>query len=181
MEAISLRGNGWKKFFALTLVWMATALLAPAQTLTTLHSFSFDGGALPDFATPTQGRDGNIYATTSVGGSTIDVCLCGTAFKITPQGALTSVSFDATDGAIPDAGLVLGLDRLLYGTAFFGGASGDGEVFRLGPQTRALTVLHSFTGSNGASPEGPLTLGPAESITELPAPAEPTTSGRCSA
>jgi NAD(P)-dependent dehydrogenase (short-subunit alcohol dehydrogenase family) len=38
---------------------MATALLAPAQTLTTLHNFSFDDAALPDSATPTQGRDGN--------------------------------------------------------------------------------------------------------------------------
>ena len=82
-----LRGNGWKKFFALTLVWMATALLAPAQTLTTLHSFGFFGdGALPNFATPTQGRDGDIYGTTSLGGSKIVGCFCGTAFKISPQG-----------------------------------------------------------------------------------------------
>ena len=51
-----LRGNGWKKFFALTLVWMATALLAPAQTLTTLHSFDLNDGALPEFVTPAQGR-----------------------------------------------------------------------------------------------------------------------------
>jgi hypothetical protein len=29
----------------------------PTQTLTTLHSFSFSDGALPDFTTPTQGRE----------------------------------------------------------------------------------------------------------------------------
>src|SRR5713226_1085742 len=156
-----LRGSGWKKVFALTLVWMATALLASAQTLTTLHSFTFGDGALPQFATPTQGRDGNAYATTSVGGLSTTCGLgCGTTFKITSQGALTSFSFDGTDGAISDAGLVLGRDGLFYGTTSSAGASGNGDVFRLNPQTGALTVLHSFAGSDGASPEAPLTLGP---------------------
>ena len=155
-----LRGNGWKKCFALTLLWMATALVASAQTITTLHSFTFDDGANPNLATPTQGGDGNIYATTSIGGSNTVGCFCGTAFKITPQGTLTSFSFDGTDGAIPDAGLVLGRNGLLYGTTSSGGASGNGEVFRLNSQTGVLTVLHPFAGSDGASPEAPLTLGP---------------------
>src|SRR6266403_1453185 len=114
------RGNGWKKFFALTLVLMATALVASAQTITTLHSFTFDDGANPNLTTPTQGGD----------------------------------------GAIPDAGFLLGRNGLLYGTTSSGGASGNGEVFHLNSQTGALTVLHSFAGSDGASPEAPLTLGP---------------------
>ena len=163
MESISLRGNGWKKFFALTLVWMATALLAPAQTVTTLHSFNLNDGALPEFVTPAQGRDGDIYGTTFFGGSsTACGAGCGTVFKVTPQGALTSVSFgvDGTEGAGPNAGLVLGPDGLLYGTTSSGGASGNGEVFSLNPKTRAITVLHSFNGSDGASPDAPLTLGP---------------------
>src|SRR5229473_2718008 len=155
-----LRGNGWKKFFTLTLVLMATALVASAQTITTLHSFTFDDGANPNLTTPTQGGDGNIYATTSIGGSKTIGCFCGTAFKITPQGTLTSFSFDGTDGAIPDAGFLLGRNGLLYGTTSSGGASGNGEVFHLNSQTGALTVLHSFAGSDGASPEAPLTLGP---------------------
>ena len=154
------RGNGWKKFFALTLVLMATALVASAQTITTLHSFTFDDGANPNLVTPTQGGDGNIYATTSIGGSKTVKCFCGTTFKMTPQGALTSVSFDGADGAIPDAGFLLGRNGLLYGTTSSGGASGNGEVFRLNSQTGVLTVLHSFAGSDGASPEAPLTLGP---------------------
>src|SRR6266849_2073494 len=154
------RGNGWKKFFALTLVLMATALVASAQTITTLHSFTFDDGANPNLVTPTQGGDGNIYATTSIGGSKTIGCFCGTAFKITPQGTLTSFSLDGTDGAIPDAGFLLGRNGLLYGTTSTGGASGNGEVFRLNSQTGAVTVLHSFAGSDGASSEAPLTLGP---------------------
>src|SRR5258707_5922390 len=139
---------------------MTTALLASAQTITTLHSFTFDDGANPSVVTPTQGDDGNIYATTSIGGSKTTGCFCGTAFKITPQGTLTSFSFDGTDGAIPDAGFLLGRNGLLYGTTSTGGASGSGEVFRLNSQTGAVTVLHSFAGSDGASPEAPLTLGP---------------------
>src|SRR3989449_5577347 len=155
-----LPGNGWKKCFALTLVLMATALVASAQTITTLHSFTFDDGANPNLVTPTQGGDGNIYATTSIGGSKTVKCFCGTTFKMTPQEALTSVSFDGADGAIPDAGFLLGRNGLLYGTTSSAGASGNGDVFRLNPQTGALTVLHSFAGSDGASPEAPLTLGP---------------------
>ena len=125
-----LRGNGYKKFFALMLVWMATALLASAQTLTTVHSFSFDDGAIPQFVSPAQGRDGNIYGTTPDGGSSTGCGLgCGTTFKVTPQGTLTSFSFDGTDGAIADAGLVLGRDGRLYGTTSSGGDSGNGEVF----------------------------------------------------
>ena len=130
-----LPGNGWKKCFALTLLWMATALVASAQTITTLHSFTFDDGANPNLATPTQGGDGNIYATTSIGGSKTTGCFCGTAFKITPEGTLTSFSFDGADGAIPDAGFLLGRNGLLYGTTSSGGASGNGEVFRLNSQT----------------------------------------------
>ena len=128
MEEI-LRGNGWKKCFALALVMMATALVAPAQTVTTLHSFTLDDGANPNFATPTQGRDGNIYATTSIGGSNTIGCVCGTAFKLTPRGVLTSFSFDGTDGAVPDAGLVLGLNGLLYGATSTGAAQGREKYF----------------------------------------------------
>src|SRR5258706_12533377 len=154
------RGNGWKKFFALTLVLMATALVASAQTITTLHSFTFDDGANTNLVTPTQGRDDNIYATTSIGGSKTVKCFCRQAFKTPPQGTMTSFSLDGTNGAIPEAGFLLGRNGLLYGTTSTGGASGKGEVFRLNSQTGAVTVLHSFAGSDGASPEAPLTLGP---------------------
>jgi uncharacterized repeat protein (TIGR03803 family) len=159
MQTVSRCDSRWKRVFVLTLLSMASAFPASAQTLTTLHTFTFDDGAMPAFATPTQGRDGNIFATTSVGGSNNN-CLCGTVFNITPGGTLTSVGFEGADGAIPDAGLVLGNDGLLYGTASFGGASGNGEVFRWNGRKGTLTVLHSFSGSDGASPQTPLTLGP---------------------
>ena len=155
-----LLGNRWKRFFALTMVWMATSLVASAQTVTIVYSFDLTNGALPKFVSPTQGRDGAIYGTASVGG-TGDACgRCGTAFRFTPQGVVTSASFNGTNGATPEAGLVLGPNGLLYGTTDSGGTSENGGVFSLDPKTMALTVLHDFIGSDGAQPEAPLALGP---------------------
>src|SRR5260370_28871492 len=84
-----LPGNGWKKCFALTLLWMATALVASAQTITTLHSFTFDDGANPNLATPTQGGDGNIYATTSIRGRSTPPWFSTHDSQTTPHKTLT--------------------------------------------------------------------------------------------
>lgn len=149
--------------FRLASVWVATMAVAFAQTVTTLHSFTLGDGALPQFVTLAQGRDGNIYGTTAVGGtSTACGPGCGTVFRVTPQGTLTSVSFgvDGTEGANPEAGVAMSTDGLFYGTTSSGGASGNGEVFRFNPRTKQLLVLHSFAGSDGANPLGPMTLGP---------------------
>jgi len=92
----------------------------------------------------------------------------GQPFKITPQGTLTSFSLDGTDGAIPDAGFLLGRNGLLYGTTSTGGASGNGEVFSLNSQTGAVTVQHLLAGSDGAAQRRLLRWGQAESITGVP-------------
>ena len=100
-----------------------------------------------------QGANGNFYGTTSIGGANVTACAngaYGTVFEISPTGKLTTVySFCAqtncTDGAQPNAGLVLGNDGSLYGTTVRGGAAGGGEVFKITTKG-ALTVLHSFEG-----------------------------------
>lgn len=158
----SLRSIGRTKLFPCIFVWVAITLVASAQTVTTLHNFTLTDGALPQFVTLAQGRDGNIYGSTVIGGtSTACGPGCGTVFKVTPKGTLTSVSFGVggTEGANPESGLALGTNGFLYGTTNSGGASGNGEVFSLNPKTKVVTVLHSFTGSDGANPEGSLTLG----------------------
>ncbi len=131
--------------------------ITPTGTLTTLYSFcsrtncvdgAFPGGEL------VLGPDGNFYGTTAVGGSYNDPTLCqggpgcGTVFKITPTGTLTTLySFCAqancSDGALPVAGVVLATDGSFYGTTRYGGANGDGTVFKLAP-TGALVTLYSF-------------------------------------
>jgi len=67
-----------------------------------------------------------------------------------------------TDGAGPGAGLLMDASGTLFGTTTFGGNvnlsycndagyTGCGTVFELGAN-RAETVLHNFTGSDGANP-----------------------------
>lgn len=61
----------------------------------------------------------------------------------------TLYSFQGTlDGGQPMGGVVIGKDGALYGTTYFGGASGDGTVFELIPAKSApwkINVLHDFS------------------------------------
>jgi len=135
--------------------------------LTTLHNFC-DRELCADGTLPNAGLvltdDGSFYGTTTSGGTL--ACFptgCGTIFKITATGALSTihrfceVSPNCPDGANPYAGLVLASDGNLYGTTAGGGLKGGyGTVFRI---TRAgvLTTLHRFQNSNdGAYPFGGL-------------------------
>jgi uncharacterized repeat protein (TIGR03803 family) len=95
------------------------AISSSAQTFTTLHTFDVTDGAFP-FGTLVQGLDGNFYGTTAQGNGRNQCALgCGTVFKITPEGTLTTLhNFDKTDGAYPVAGLVLGTDGNFYGSTF---------------------------------------------------------------
>jgi uncharacterized repeat protein (TIGR03803 family) len=53
-------------------------------------------------------------------------------FKLGTNGTLTTlVSFDGTNGASPEAGLIQGADGNFYGTTTQGGTNGYGTVFRL--------------------------------------------------
>ncbi len=113
--------------------------ITPAGELTTLHSFDGVDGEYPDDAL-VQGTDGNLYGTTSEGGD-INNCPyigCGTAFKSTPAGTLTTLhnfcalGYPCPDGSSPRGGLVQARDGNFYGTTQAGGAFGEGTVFRLG-------------------------------------------------
>jgi uncharacterized repeat protein (TIGR03803 family) len=141
--------------------------ITAAGALTTLYSFcqqtNCTDGAWPA-ATLVQGSDGNFYGTTAGGGAN-DECnggtgpsTCGTAFKITAAGTLTTLySFcsakDCTDGVWPYAGLVQGSDGNFYGTTSAGGNDcdvglcepwdGAGTVFKITP-AGTLTTLHLF-------------------------------------
>jgi uncharacterized repeat protein (TIGR03803 family) len=98
---------------------------------TLLYSFA----GWPDGATPGAGlvRDasGNLYGTTVTGGSRKS----GTVFKVSGKGnetVLHSFKF-STDGAKPNAGLIIDGKGNLFGTTSAGGASGAGTVFELTP------------------------------------------------
>jgi len=100
--------------------------------LTTLHKFDGSDGKSPD-GTLVLGADGSFYGTTANGGSGGN-CMpgCGTVFRITASGNLTTLhSFgNGTEGDTPDAGLVQGTAGTFYGTTRYGGV-GSGSIYRL--------------------------------------------------
>jgi len=141
-ERSSLERHGSPAAICIVFLFCAAAVIvSPAQTLTTLASFNWSDGLHPQ-ASLIQGTDGNLYGTTSAGG-TSNNCgdySCGTVFKITPRGTLTMMhSFNNTnyDGAKPWAGLVQARDGNFYGTTSWG------TVFRITP-SGTLTTLYSF-------------------------------------
>jgi uncharacterized repeat protein (TIGR03803 family) len=121
-------------------------------TLTSLYSFTgANDGLNPNGLV--QGSDGNFYGTTFYGGSYSNGSgSFGTIFRITPNGALTTlyafgsvtnVSGQSVDGAHPNGALVHGIDGGFYGTTLAGGLADYGTVFRLTapPQPPQLTIL----------------------------------------
>src|SRR6266536_5263808 len=121
-----------------------------------LHEFPQQGsGPKGANAGLVLGTDGNFYGTTDEGGQNN----MGTVFKVTPDGALTTVfSFNTTNGSIPNS-LIEGSDGNFYGTTGYGGANddsdgqfnGNGTVFKITPGG-AFTSLCSFNGTNGSYP-----------------------------
>jgi uncharacterized repeat protein (TIGR03803 family) len=126
--------------------------LTNARGLKTLYTFTCDQnscvGAMPTGLT--LATDGDFYGTTWSGGT--DVCGCGTVFKMTRAGVLTTLhNFDATDGSLPAAGVTEGIDGNFYGITVYGGINNIGTIFRMTPGDK-LTTLHSFNGTDGAEP-----------------------------
>ena len=86
---------------------VATTIPLPAQVFTTLHSFDRSDGVFP-MAGLIQASDGNFYGTTKEGGTNCsEYGGCGTVFKITPSGTLTTLysfcpqGYPCPDGAYP--------------------------------------------------------------------------------
>lgn len=139
--------------------------------LTTLYSFcsktNCTDGMNPE-AGLVQASDGNFYGTTNQGG-TKTVCDggCGTVFRITPTGKLTTLhnfcsDANCADGANPVAGLIQATDGNLYGTTFGGGANNSGAIFKIS-LTGAFSTFYSFCAesncTDGGTPYAPLLQG----------------------
>jgi uncharacterized repeat protein (TIGR03803 family) len=104
--------------------------MTPAFQVSILYSFL--GSIYKDGRVPSgglaQATDGNLYGTTSEGGSA-DM---GTLFQISTSGTYKSLySFKTKAGKFPSSGLLQHTSGLLFGTAQQGGANGLGTVFAL--------------------------------------------------
>ena len=152
--------------------------MTPSGTLTTIYSFCFQNNNCPNGYTPwglIQAADGNFYGITGHGGASGNQCDgygCGTFFKMTPSGTLTTLYSFCTqtgcpDGEFPNGELFQASDGNFYGTAPEGGIAtcfpnGCGTVFKITP-TGTLTILHSFCSqpncADGRYPTAPAVQG----------------------
>jgi uncharacterized repeat protein (TIGR03803 family) len=151
-EGGSFSRRGWGTVFSIT----------PGGEEKVLHSF----GRGSDGREPRAGLidvNGTLYGTTYSGGNYIHIS--GTVFSITPGGnekVLYTFGAHRDDGNLPQAGLV-DVSGTLYGTTSGGGnlkcqdqyGHGCGTVFSITP-SGTETVLHSFSGGDGAAPEATL-------------------------
>jgi uncharacterized repeat protein (TIGR03803 family) len=133
--------------------------LSGQETLVyTFQGITASDGQLP-VAGLIQGVDGNLYGTTSEGGTG----LSGTVFKLTSAGVETVLSnFNAggstsVNGYSPTASLIQASDGNLYGINNLGGAQNDGTVFQVTPQG-VTNLVYTFGDSSGdgAGPEANL-------------------------
>ena len=145
-----------------------TVFVVTAQgTLTTLHTFTLTEGYSP-YGGLIQASDGNFYGTTLYGGACIYSGGCGTIFRMTPQGKISTLySFcqksNCADGLYPERSLLQAADGSLYGVTLWGGAntppnsSGYGTVFKI-TTAGEFTSLYSFCAltncADGYEPSG---------------------------
>ena len=113
-----------------------------------LHSFDSQSGdgAYPYYVDLIQDKSGNLYGTTSGGGTAGG----GTVFKITTGGTeavVYSFGSQSGDGSGPCGSLAMDASGNLYGTTNGGGAGKRGTVFEITP-THKESVLYSFQGDN---------------------------------
>jgi uncharacterized repeat protein (TIGR03803 family) len=124
-----------------------------------LHTFA--GGA--DGANPIAGlaidKAGNLYGTTTAGGSsgkgTVYMLAVPTVIGGAWKEKVLHTFGTGTDGTIPVAGVTLDTSGNLYGTTSAGGAYGYGTVFQLERSASSWTenILHDFAlGGDGGIP-----------------------------
>jgi uncharacterized repeat protein (TIGR03803 family) len=137
---------------------MALSTAASAQTLTTLVNFNGSNGNYVSQGGVIADANGNLFGLTETGGA----YGYGTVFEISKTAGgyasapTTLVSFNMSDGGVPDGGLIVDANGNLFGTTAYGGAYGDGTVFEVAKTTTGYastpTILASFDGGDGEFP-----------------------------
>ena len=129
--------------------------------LTSLHGFGSDtdnaAGELVEI------DDGSLYGVTRGGrfvppSGGLSIPTPGTIFRVDPASGAFAIRHQFPQGITPAGRLIQGSDGLIYGATVNGGALGLGTVFSL-DAAGALTMLHEFSGTDGANPNAGLTQG----------------------
>jgi uncharacterized repeat protein (TIGR03803 family) len=146
-----------------------------AWTRTAFYSFHCGTDGAEPYGGLIFDKRGNLYGTTTLGGSGSCLAGCGTVFELvrpTEKGGKWTKSIlytfqgGTTDGSYPEASLVFDTQGNLYGTSEFGGGSecaghGCGTVFELSPPQQkdgawSEAVLHIFIGPTSTDAYAPM-------------------------
>lgn len=135
-------------------------LVPETKAFQVLRSFSHSPADGREPAGPlSEGNDGFLYGTTSLGGS-VGV---GTIYKVKKDGTSFNIVSSFTgaggDGRVPFSGLRQGKDLGWIGTTDEGGMFGSGTIYVIKPGGSRHLVVHHFGGKlrkDGTKPHGPL-------------------------
>ena len=137
--------------------------ITPAGKLTTIYNFCTEANCTDGYEAEgalIQASNGHFYGTTETGG----LNGAGTVFEVTAAGKYTVLwdfcsESNCTDGSEPAAGLVQATNGDFYGTTAYGGANGQGIVYKI-TSGGVLTTLYSFCSqsncTDGDTPLAPL-------------------------
>jgi uncharacterized repeat protein (TIGR03803 family) len=151
---------------------LASCCAAEGATLKTLYSFCSEKDCT-DGDLPSSGllrdHDGNLFGVTLHGGSAPGFQGGGTAFELSPghKGKWTLNTLHTfcpeggacdSDGYYPEGSLIMDTAGNLYGVTALGTASDQGVIYELSPAGAGwnYTLLHTFSGPDGAVPSGAL-------------------------
>ncbi len=131
---------------ALLIITIIVSVTSSAQVVTDLANFHEGNGELPN-GVLVQGRDGNLYGTTALGGPS----KAGTVFRMNPAGRLVTLhNFNLSDGYEPSA-MVMDKYGDFYGITTLGGATGQGTIFKI-TSNGVFTSLYNLGLTDGDFP-----------------------------
>jgi uncharacterized repeat protein (TIGR03803 family) len=124
-----------------------------AKKETVLYSFTGSPDGEHSSSNLLRDKAGNMYGVAYEGGASG----FGAVFKLDKTGTESVLySFGSgTDGEYPGSGLIEDAAGNLYGTTGYGGASGNGTVYKIS-KSGAETILYNFSGADGQYPFGNL-------------------------
>lgn len=158
--------------------------VTPSGEESVVHMFQAGVDGAEPWAGLVRDGNGNLYGTTTIGGSAPSCgnAGCGVVYKIGSDGTETILyAFQGypTDGQGPEGTLILDSSGNLYGTTTGGGSAGSGTVFKLATDGTE-SVLYSFqAGNDGNIPTAGVIMDQAQNLYGTTWAGGNTCNGRC--